>query len=280
LPVALAAPSLFTLYSGSPRLSKALVVGISQSGESPDVVSVLAEGKRQGALTLAITNTIPSPLSQAAEFTVDIHAGVEKAVAATKTYTSSLAAMAFFSAHLAADEKRLAELERLPDWMAQTLAPLPPILQRTERYRYMSHCIVIGRGYNYSTAFEIALKIKELTRVVTEPYSSADVRHGPIGMVREGFPVIVIATGGAVYEDMVNLVIDLKKRGAELLIISDDPPLLAEANLALPVPGQIPEWLTPLIAVLPGQLFAHALAQARGLNVDQPQGITKVTETL
>ncbi len=280
LPVALATPSLFSIYHLPPRLDGALVMGISQSGKSPDIVSVVAEGARQNRPTLAITNVPNSPLAKAAAGLIELHTGPEKAVAATKTYTASLAAMALFSAHLAADPQWLEELERLPAWMEQTLAPLPPILARAERYRYMSHCIVIGRGYNYSTAFEIALKIKELTRVITEPYSSADVRHGPIAMVREGFPVIVIATGGAVYEDMVNLVLDLKKRGAELLIISDDPALLAEANLALPVPGQVPEWLTPLIAVLPGQLFALALAQARGLNVDQPQGITKVTETL
>jgi glucosamine--fructose-6-phosphate aminotransferase (isomerizing) len=144
----------------------------------------------------------------------------------------------------------------------------------------MAHCIVIGRGFNYGTAFEIALKIKELTQAITEPYSSADFRHGPIAMVRDGFPVMVIAPKGIVQDDISELVTDLKKRDAELLIISDDPKLLDQAHLALPISADVPEWLSPLIAVIPGQLFGLALTQARGLNPDLPHGLTKVTETL
>jgi glucosamine--fructose-6-phosphate aminotransferase (isomerizing) len=143
----------------------------------------------------------------------------------------------------------------------------------------MVHSIVIGRGYNYSTAFEIALKIKELTRVVTEPYSSADFRHGPIAMVREGFPVIVVAPSGAVHEDIRYLVEELVERGGELLVISDSQGILDYAKIAFPLPQEVPEWLSPLVAVIPGQLFGMALAQAKGLDPDQPSGITKVTET-
>jgi len=280
LQVALATPSLFSLYGRPPSLDRALVIGISQSGQSPDIVSVLAEGRRQGRPTIAITNDPASPLAEAAGWVIQLHTGKEQAVAATKTYTASLAALALFSSLLEGDEGRARELERLPDSIEETLTTLAPLMGRVERYRYMAHCAVIGRGFNYATAFEIALKVKELTRTVAEPYSSADFRHGPIALVRDGFPVMVIAPSSAVSADIQDLTADVLRRGAELLLISDQPELLEQAHLPLPLPGGMPEWLSPLMAVLPGQLFGLHLALARGFNPDQPQGITKVTETL
>lgn len=277
--VALATPSLFTLYRQPPRWERALVIGISQSGQSPDIVSVVAEGRRQGGPTLAITNDPQSPLAQAAEHTLPLHAGPEQAVAASKTYTASLAALALFSASLAGDIIRMTQLRALPKNVAQTLTGLAPLLRRIERYRYMTHCAVIGRGYNYATAFEIALKIKELTRVVAEPYSSADFRHGPIAMIQDGFPVILVAPSGAVADDIRTLVTELEQLNAERLIISDDARLLERAQLALPLPVGVPEWLTPLVAVLPGQLFSLVLAQVKGLDPDRPLGLSKVTAT-
>ena len=201
-------------------------------------------------------------------------------MAATKTYTASLAALALFSCQLADDAQRLAQLRQIPDCIEQTLGGLAPMLSRVERYRYMDRCAVLGRGYNYATAFEIALKIKELTRTVAEPYSSADFRHGPIATVRDGFPVLAIAPGGAAAGDLQALVADLQKLDSELLLISDDAGVLAQAHLAMPLPAGLPEWLTPLVAVLPGQLFSLALTQAKGLDPDRPQGLKKVTETL
>jgi glucosamine--fructose-6-phosphate aminotransferase (isomerizing) len=280
LPVALATPSLFTLYERPPRLARALVVGVSQSGQSPDIVAVVAEGGRQGCPTLAITNDPASPLAAAAQEVIPLHAGPERAVAASKTYTASLAALALFSCLLAGDDERLAQLRQIPVLIEQTLDGLGPVLPRVERYRYMDRCAVIGRGYNYATAFEIALKIKELTRTVAEPYSSADFRHGPIATVHDGFPVLAIAPSGAVSDDLRALVTDLQKLDSELLLISDDPALLGRAHLAMPLPPGLPEWLTPLVAVLPGQLFSLALTQAKGLDPDQPLGLTKVTATL
>ena len=280
LQVALATPSLFTMYNRPPLLTGALVIGISQSGQSPDIGAVIAEGRRQGRPTIAITNDPASPLAEAAEYVIPVHAGSEQAVAATKTYTTSLAALALFSGALAGDQERINQLGRVPDFMQQALAGLAPVMERAERYRYMGHCAVIGRGYNFATAFEIALKIKELTRTVAEPYSSADFRHGPIAMVGNGFPVLVVAPTDTVANDVRALVADLKKLGSELLLISEDESLLSQAQLPLPLPGGIPEWLTPLIAVLPGQCFSLALAQAKGLNPDQPLGLKKVTETL
>lgn len=280
LSVTLTTPSLFTLYGRAPNLAGALVIGISQSGQSPDIVAVVAEGRRQGCPTIAITNDPESPLAASAGYVIPLHAGPERAVAASKTYTASLAALALFSSVLAGDAERVAQLHNLPALTQQLLTDLEPALGRVERYRYMEHCAVIGRGYNFATAFEIALKIKELTQTVAEPYSSADFRHGPIAMIRKGFPAIIIAPTGSVFNDMSSLVTDLRELAAELLLISDDQGLLDQAHLALPLPAGLPEWLTPLLAVLPGQLFGLRLAQARGLDPDWPEGLQKVTETL
>ena len=279
LPVALATASLFTMYRRPPRLGRALVIGISQSGQSPDIVEVLAEGKRQGQATVAITNDPESPLAKASECVIDLKAGPERSVAATKTYTASLGALALLSAALEHDRDRLDQLDRLPGIMESAFPAILKALDRVERYRYMSHCVVIGRGFNYATGFEVALKIKELTRTITEPYSSADFLHGPIAMVRSGFPVMVIAPSGAVIDDIRHLVATLKKLEAELLIISDDSGLLSDGNTACPIPEGIPEWLSPVVAVIPGQFFAMTLAQAKGLNPDHPEGLKKVTET-
>lgn len=280
LPVALATPSLFSLYKAPPRMNGALVVGISQSGQSPDIVSVIAEAHRQGRPTIAITNDTESPLAHTAEHVISLHAGPELAVAATKTYTASLAAIALISALLADDTGQMDQLCAIPGLMTQNLASLTPVLGKFERYRYMSRCAVIGRGYNYATAYEIALKIKELTQVDAQAYSSADFRHGPITMVRESLPVILLAPNGPVLEDLRALITDLKTLGAEQLIISDEAAVLAEAHLPLPLPPGLPESLSPLVAVLPGQLFAMTLAELKGLDPDQPVGLTKVTETL
>ncbi|HZY41364.1 MAG TPA: SIS domain-containing protein [Anaerolineae bacterium] len=279
LQVALATPSLYTLYGTPPDLRGALVVGISQSGRSPDIVSVLAAGRAQGRPTLAITNVPDSPLAQAADWVLPLGCGVERAVAATKTYTTSLAALALLSTAFSGDAPRRAELARVPDWMSQTLSGVESVLPRVERYRYVGRSAVIGRGFNYATAFEVALKVKELTRVVTESYSSADFLHGPISVLEQGFPLIVVAPGGQTLGDLATFAVEAKRRGAELIVISDDEALLQQAQLPLALPAGVPEWLSPLVAVLPGQLFAMHLAAAKGLNVDQPVGLTKVTET-
>lgn len=280
LQVALATPSIYTMYGKSLNLQGALVIGISQSGQSPDIVSVLAEAKKQGCPTLAITNDTDSPLAQTSSYILPLNTGIERAVAATKTYTTSLAALALLSCSMQAEGNLLELLGQVPDKMQQTLAGLEPVMKRVERYRYIDQCSVIGRGLNYCTAFETALKVKELTYILAEPYSSADFRHGPIATARRGFPVILIAPQGSVYKDMETLIGELKQRHAELLIVSDDPQALAAAELPLPIAPGLPEWLTPLVAVLPGQRFALQLTLEKGQSPDQPEGLTKVTETL
>ena len=280
LPLALATPSLFTYYGQPPRLKNALVVGISQSGQSPDIVSVLEEGKRQGNLTLALTNALDSPLTQAADFVLNIEAGSEQAVAATKTYTTELMAIAMLSAALAGGGKRWGELERVPAWVAETLEQDEALREASQRYRYMQQCVVLGRGYNYATAFEWALKLKELTYVEAEPYSSADFQHGPVAMVARGFPVMAVVPSGKVFDSMMALLKHLQDDLlAELVVISNATEALSMAQAPFKIPSEVPEWLSPLVAILPAQLFSYHLTLAKGYDADHPRTIHKVTET-
>ncbi len=280
LPVALATPSLFTYYQKPPQLKGALVVGISQSGQSPDIVSVLQEGRRQGCPTLAFTNDPGSPLAQTSDFVIDIQAGLETAVAATKTYTSELMAVAMLSVALNQDAASRQELSRVPGWVEQVLGLDEQIARLAERYRYMSQCVVIGRGYNYATAFEWSLKLKELTYLVAEPYSPADFQHGPIAMVESGFPVMAVAHSGQIFEDIACLLERLRNElRAELMVISDQPRALGLAQSPLALPAGMPEWLSPLVAIIPAQLFAYHLTLIKGYDAEKPRQIHKVTET-
>ncbi len=280
LPVALATPSLFSIYQQPPQLNGALVIGISQSGQSPDIVNVLIEGKKQGRPTLAITNAPDSPMAEAADFVIDVAAGEEKAVAATKTYTTQLLAIAMLSAAVAGDDARLEALVKLPNWVTQVLEQDVHIANLAPRYRYMNQCVVLGRGYNYSTAFEWSLKMKELTYVIAEPYSSADFRHGPIAVVGDGFPVMAVAPSGAVFPDMLDLLKRLvNDHQAELLVMSNEPSALELATSPIELPNGMPEWISPLVSIVPGQLFSYYLTAVKGYNTESPRGLNKVTKT-
>jgi glucosamine--fructose-6-phosphate aminotransferase (isomerizing) len=279
LPVGLAAPSLFTIYQSPPRFGNALVLGISQSGQSPDIVAVLKEARQQGALTATLTNVPASPLGQVADFVIDLHAGEEHSVAATKTYTAELAAVALLSTCLAGDGARAQALQQIPGQVAQALALNSRIAGVAERYRYMASCAVIGRGFNYATAYETALKLKELTYTVVEEYSSADFLHGPLALVEPGFPVIVVAPSGRMLPEIQAFVHTLRTREAELIVVSDDAATLDLARSPLTLPAGVPEWLSPLTAIVPGQLFAMHLAHSRDYDPDHPRAIRKVTET-
>ena len=280
LPVAFAAPSLFTRYSGWPRLTNALVVGVSQSGQSPDVVSVIDEGRRQGALTLAIANNVESPLAQAAQFTLDVHAGVEEAVAATKSYTAELMAIAALSAALTGESDQLNALQAVPEAVAQVLKLDVEVEQIAVQYRAMSRCVVLGRGYNYCSAMEWALKLKELAYVFADPYSAADFQHGPIAIVEPGFPMLAIAPRGAVLDDVTSLLRRLRAdHGADLIVISDDSETLSLGHASMRLPDNLPEWLTPLVSIVPAQMFCFHLTRAKGYDTEAPRSLRKVTLT-
>lgn len=280
LPLALATPSLFTYYKKPPKLQNALVIGVSQSGKSPDIVSVLEEGQRQGCITLSITNEPNSPLANASDFVLELRAGKEKAVAATKTYTTELMAVAMLSAALSGKQKQWDELHKLSGWMKEALTQNDFIAQAAQRYRYIDQTVVLGRGFNYATAFEWALKMKELTYIIAEPYSSADFAHGPIAMVESGYPVFAVAAKGKVFYSMLQMLQRLREQiAAELVVISNDKRALSLAQVPLRIPAETPEWLSPLVSILPAQLFAYHLTLAKGYNTEQPRSIRKVTET-
>jgi glucosamine--fructose-6-phosphate aminotransferase (isomerizing) len=280
LPVGLATPSLFSIYAAPPRFGDALVLGISQSGQSPDIVSVLAEGRRQGALTAAITNEPDSPLAAEADHVICLHAGVERSVAATKTYTAQLAAVALLNAALSSDPAHLTALQAVPDAARQTLALAPEVRRIAQRYRFVDRCVILGRGFNYATAFEIALKLKETNYIASEPYSPADFIHGPLAMLDESYAVLVIAASGALLAEMRSAIGRIAERQAEILVISDDDATLAAGKLRLRLPVTLPEWLSPMVAVLPGQLLALHMVLERGHDPDRPRGLQKVTLTL
>jgi glucosamine--fructose-6-phosphate aminotransferase (isomerizing) len=208
-----------------------------------------------------------------------LHAGVEQSVAATKTYTAELTVIAALAAAWSGDPRRHEELSQLPSALDETLAPGANIAEVSARYRDADAITVIGRGYNYCTAFEVALKLKELTYIMASAYSSADFRHGPIATVGAGSPVLLIAPSGQTFADMMDLASVLRAREADLLMISDAPAALALARSPFPLPAGTPEWLSPIIATLPGQQLALQLALAKGVNPDAPRGLTKVTRT-
>ncbi len=260
IPVTLAAPSMFSLYKHPPKLDDSLVIGISQSGESPDLLSVLQEANHQGCKTLAITNQAESPMAGVADQTIDILAGKELAVAATKTYTAQLMTIALLSAAWNESKSQSAEITKIPDISSEVLKQKELIKQYTQRYRFMDQCVVLGRGYNYATAYEWSLKLKEMNYIVAQPYSSADFKHGPIALISDGFPVFAVAVNGSVLPDMTALVKNLTKdRAAEIFLISDQDDLLSMAECPFPIPKEIPEWLSPIISILPAQLFSYYL---------------------
>lgn len=280
LAAGLALPSLYTIYDSPPTVKSTLVMGISQSGESPDIAAVIEDARRQGALTLALTNEMDSPLARAAELCLPLHAGKEKAVAATKTYTTQLFAIAMLSAALDGSTARWDELTRLPDQLEEAIRlTTGSIDDAAAIFQNAQHFVVIGRGYNYATAFEIALKIKETSYIIAEPYSSADFRHGPIAMVDPGFPIVLIAPSGRALADVAELVDVLTELKARIVAITDQPGILAHSHAPLPLPSGIPEWLSPIVSVVPGQLWALALATSRGFDPDRPRGLSKVTHT-
>ena len=281
LPVALAAPSLFTMYDEAPRLRNALVMAISQSGQSPDIVSVISEGRRQGAITLAITNNPDSPLAREAELSLDIQAAPERAIAATKSYTGELMAVASLSAALAGNRPEDTDaLSRVPEVVGASLDLEVEAARIAHEQRQMVRCVVLGRGYNYATAQEWALKVKEMTYIFTDVYSTADFQHGPIAILEEGFPVLAVASEGAVFADQLDVLGRLRKEyGAELVVISDSDEALGIAQAGLRVPSGLPEWLTPIVNIVPAQLFCYHLTRAKGLDVEKPRTLRKVTLT-
>ncbi|HMY73169.1 MAG TPA: SIS domain-containing protein, partial [Blastocatellia bacterium] len=195
IPVSLAAPAVHTLYKKKLDLRDALVVGVSQSGEGVDINLTLENAKRSGATTLAITNEAESSMAQLSDETFLIHAGRERSVAATKTFTGQLLIFHLLARALSDAPKQM-EVERLPELAAESLKLKSDVAEMVERYAFMKQCVVVGRGLNYANAYEFAIKLMETCYVVAERFSGADFLHGPIAMVDSGFPVFLFAPPG------------------------------------------------------------------------------------
>lgn len=279
VPVMFATPSLYTIYGQPPRLDGGLVIGISQSGASPDVVSVLTEARAQGRPTVALTNDPGSPLAQAAEVVLPLEAGEEHAVAATKTYMNSLGAIALLFSEIGDDAVAREELARMPAALAAQIELSLGDPVALDEYRDAVGLTVVARGVNYGTAFELALKIRELSGIVTEAYSPADLMHGPIAAIQPGWPVVVVAPDGPARETVEEVFAPLVAREARLIAVSDVPSVLDRAQTRVPLAPGVPEWLSPLTAVVPGQTMALRLAQLRQLDLDSPRGLRKITLT-
>ncbi|HZV50685.1 MAG TPA: SIS domain-containing protein [Candidatus Dormibacteraeota bacterium] len=275
IPVALAAPSAFGLYRRPPKVGSWTVIGISQSGASADVCEVLEEAGRQGALTIAITNRPESRLGRAARLVLDLRAGRERSVPASKTYTASLLLLALLSAHLDPDPELDAALPRVPEALARALEVNGRRGNAVEALK-AHRLAVLGRGYHLATAAEVALKITETSYSVAEARSTADFLHGPVAAIEPGFPVLLLEASGPTLRHLQNLRRRLQVAGATVVRITDRP---RGDRLTLTVRSELPESLTPLPFAVAGQLLALELAAAHGLDPDRPRRLRKVTIT-
>ncbi len=279
IPVALAAPSVFTVYGRQPDLSNALVIGISQSGKAADVLEVLKAANRQGALTVSITNFEDSPMAAEAKYHLFCDAGLEKSVAATKTFTSQIYLLARLAAEWTNDNKLHGELSALPGQMAKALEIADIIKEKAERYRYMEHCFVLSRGVNYSIALEAALKIQETTYVKAKAYATSDFYHGPFAMIERNVPVILFAPEGPTLPYGKEMALKLADAGAELVVVSNNRELLDMGRSSFEIPYTDNDIISPFFNVAVAQMFACRLALARSLDPDKPRSLSKVTIT-
>ena len=271
LPVGLVSPSALTVYGAAPAMADVLFVAVSQSGRSPDLVESLAVARERGALTLAVTNAPDSPLHHGAELAVDVRAGAERAVAATKSYTAELLALHL----LLAGEHAARDAAPLPDAAARTLALAGDerVTSAAARLAGAERLVVTGRGYSYATAREAALKLMETSYLGAQAFSGADLLHGPMAMIDRSVPVIAITSPGLGGEAMAPVLDRLAELEATVLRVG------AEDGLPIAA-GELAEHLLPILEILPLQRLAWRLALDRSIDPDRPRGLSKVTETL
>jgi glucosamine--fructose-6-phosphate aminotransferase (isomerizing) len=277
LPAGSVSPSTMTSYGSRPKLQDVLLISVSQSGGSPDLVKSVEVAKECGALTLAVTNSAQSPLARAAELHVDILAGPERAVAATKSYTAQLLALYLLIDRLAGGDASAAA--DLPSLGREVLTQENDVARHAARYRFAQRLVVTGRGYSSATAQEAALKLMETSYVSAQAFSGADFMHGPVAVIDQSVPVIAINAPGIGGDAMSDVLSRLNDENADVLCIGRE----SAANPAWPVlalPGRTPEQVSPILEILLLQELALHLAVERGADPDAPRGLRKVTETL
>lgn len=280
IPVALAAPSIFTTYGRSLNMKNSLVIGISQSGKAADVLEVIKSANKCGATTVSITNDTQSPLAAEAGFHLYCNAGLEKSVAATKTFTSQLYLLALLVAAWSGNEAMKGELSLIPQNITHILeTSAQHIKNKAERYLYMNECFILTRGMNYSIALEAALKIQETSYVRAKAYAVSDFHHGPFAMIDKDMPVFVYAPEGPALADIVEMINKLKECQAEIIVISNNKEVLAMGNCSFEIPQTRNDMVSPFYNVVIAQMFACCLSLTKGLNPDSPRGLNKVTIT-
>lgn len=277
IPVSLSAPSVYTLYNAKLRLKRALVIGVSQSGEGTDINTVLERARAGGAFTLVVTNEPDSTMASIADETLLIHAGRERSVAATKTYTGQM--LHFYMLANAIGDKRL-DLKRIPELASSALTLEDKIRDLVQRYVFMENCVIVGRGLNYGNSYELALKLMETCYVVAERFSSADFFHGPLAIVERRFPVILFGPAGVTKQSSIELLERLRDLHADSLSITNDPEIAGLSSRSLMFPAEVDEFLSPIPFIVPAQLFAAHLSEAKGLDPDAPRSLAKVTKTI
>jgi glucosamine--fructose-6-phosphate aminotransferase (isomerizing) len=286
VPVALAAPSLVTTYKAKPRLKDWLVIGVSQSGQGPDINAVVSQATRQGAYTIGITNDPRSGLAKASRHVLHLGAEKEQAVAATKTFTTELAGLGLLGVLWSGDKKLRAALDKVPQQMDSVLQQTEAPVERVARsLKKLNACVVVGRGYQMGVAHEMGLKMKECAGVPALSYSVADFAHGPVSLAQKGFPVFYVSGPGRLEQESLAYTRDFLDRGAKVYRVGLRDKGVAKLkrhkalDLSMLANANAPEPLTPLLSILPGQWFAYYNALAKGLDPANPKGLKKVTKT-
>lgn len=292
IPVSMAAPSVLTLYHGALDLKDAMVLGISQSGKAADVLEVMKRGKESGGLVVAITNDPTSPMALFADHSIDLGAGLERSVAATKTFGAQLFVVSMLAAVWSADEAALQRLHEVPALVEETIRTLPPQLDRiVPQYRFLQEGFVLARGVSYPIAMEMALKIQETNYIRMKAFPVSDFYHGPMAMLHAGFPVVLFAAEGPAFEDSCQMADRIGEVASDLLWVTDADPsgdgALAEMFeqkgatyriIHLPRTGD--DALSAFLYAVFAQMFACRLSVARGLDPDSPRLLKKITITL
>jgi len=286
VPVSLAAPSLVTLYKARPNYKDYLVIGVSQSGQGPDINAVIKLASAQGALTIGITNDPKSGLAKASRHVLHLGAEKEQAVAATKTFTTELAGLALLGVLWGGDRRLRSALQAVPEAMAGVLAQTEaPVRAVARRLKALKSCVVVGRGYQMGVAHEMGLKMKECAGVPALSYSVADFAHGPVSLATKGFPVFYVSAPGVLESESALTTVDFLARGARVFRVGLRDKLVGglkknpDLDLSMLADASVPECLSPLLTILPGQWFAYYNAIARGLDPANPKGLKKVTKT-
>jgi glucosamine--fructose-6-phosphate aminotransferase (isomerizing) len=279
IPASLAAPSVHTLYRTKVDYRRVLVVGISQSGEGTDINLVLEAAKRNGGYTIGITNEKKSTMAGLVDDVFLVQAGRQHSVAATKTYTGQLMIFNLLAAALGTGIS-MDSVSEIPDQVKETLKLIPELTELVERYRYMDHCVVVGRGINYCNAFELSLKLMETCYVMAERFSAADFLHGPIALIEHDFPAFVFMPPGKTFSNMRELTARLRKLHAEVVAITGPKASIPSATRIIRVPCEISETYSPIPYIIPGQIFAALLAGIKGIDPDKPRSLHVVTQTV